>query len=44
LVRDAQAIAEPFQEWPHLIALVSKIIAKAREGGGAASEAVASMC
>jgi hypothetical protein len=43
-VRDAQAIATPFQEWSHLAALMARLVAKAREGGGGATKAVAAMC
>jgi hypothetical protein len=41
LVRDAQNIATPFCQWAHLAALMGRLVAKAREGGGAASRAVA---
>jgi hypothetical protein len=42
-VRDAEAIASPFEDWPHLAALMAKVVAKAREGDGAATRAVSAM-
>ena len=40
LVRDAKNIANPFREWAQLAALMGKLVAKAREEGGAALRAV----
>jgi hypothetical protein len=42
-VRDAQNIATPFCQWPHLAALMGRLVAKARQGGGAAVRAAQSM-
>ena len=40
LVRDAKNIANPFREWAQLAALMGRLVAKAREEGGAALQAV----
>jgi hypothetical protein len=42
-VRDAKNIATPFCQWPHLATLMGRLVAKAREGGGAALRAAESM-
>jgi hypothetical protein len=42
-VRDAAAIASPFEDWPHLAGLMARVVAKARAGDGAATRAVSAM-
>jgi hypothetical protein len=38
--RDGENMKTPFCEWPHLAALMGRLVAKAREGGDAVLRAV----